>query len=435
MRTKIWHLTIPVIIANITIPLVGLVDTAVMGHLGSAHYIGAVALGSFIFSMVTVTFNFLRAATTGLVAQAFGAGDNASIILHFLRAAVVALAVGMVVILLAVPFIALMRLVISASPQVLDGMALYMGIVVFSAPALCFNMVVLGVLFGLQRVRLCMVQLVLVNCINVVGNLVLVFGFGMKIEGVALATVLAQYIGSGISLYLILRAVGMPALRYLPPFSDLVALPALYRYLGLGRDLIIRTFGLLLGEMLVLSSSASLGDVELAATQLCFIVFRVVAYGLDGFAHAAESLVGEAIGRRDPVMLRSTIHDSCFLAFVIAILMGVVIFALVRPFFHFLTNLADVLALAEGLIVWLCIMPAISVLAFQMDGVFIGATKATIMRNAMVISVLVFMPLVYFGKLWLGLHGVWFAFLILLALRGATLWRRIDKVYETALTP
>ena len=432
MRKKIWRLTLPVVLANVTIPLVGLADTAVMGHFDSAHYIGAVALGSFLFGLVVTTFGFLRMATTGLVAQAHGAGDRRLVILHFLRGAVMGLALGLLVLVLAGPLAGMSRAFLSASDPVMDGMELYVAIVALSAPAACLNMVGLGFLFGLQRVAGCMVQLMAINCINIAGNLVLVLGFGLRVEGVAIATLAAQYSGLAVTTWLVFRAAGHPRTWPWPERGQLLAFSAFREYSGLGRDLTIRTFGILLGELLVLNSSASLGDVELAASQIGFVLFGIVAYGLDGFAHAAECLVGEAVGGRRPTMLRAVVRDSTLLAFLSALGLGLAIMLLAGPLFRVMTSIAEVLAVVDGLVVWMALVPVVAVFAFQMDGVFVGATEAGTMRNAMVFSVLLFLPLLYLGKAWFGLHGIWGAFLFLLALRGLTLGLRLDRVYAKA---
>ena len=432
LRKKIWRLTLPVVLANTTIPMVALVDTAVMGHFDSAHYIGAVAMGGFIFSLVVIAVGFLRMATTGLVAQAFGAGDRAAIVRHLLRGSALALALGLLIVVLSQPLVLVAKAFLPGSDAMLDGMGRYVAIVVFAAPAGCLNMVGLGLLFGLQRVRGCMAQLIAINCMNIAGNLLLVLGFGMRIEGVALATVAAQYGGLVIAAWLVVRALGHPRTWPWPGRAEVLSLPAMREFSGLGRDLTIRTFGLKLGELLLLASAASIGDVELAGTQIGFVLFIVVAYGLDGFAHAAESLVGEAVGGRRPALLRAVVADSMLLAFLAALGMGGAILVLSGPYFRVMTSLPEVLAVADGLILWMALIPVVSVFAFQMDGVFVGATQARTMRDAMVLSVLLFLPLIYFGKAWFGLGGVWAAFILLLALRGLTLGLRLDRVYAKA---
>lgn len=433
LRKRIWQLTVPVILANVTIPLVGLVDTAVMGHLDSAHYIGAVALGSFLFSMVTVSFGFLRMATTGLVAQALGADDRELMLVQLLRGLVLALAMGVLILVLAQPLILVARQVLSGSPEVLDGMARYMTIIAFAGPAVCFNMVVLGLLFGMQRVRACMVQMVVINSVNIIGNLTLVFGFGMKIEGVALATVIAQYTGTLVSFMLMAKGVGFPWQWQWPAMNEIVSFPALKQYLGLGRDLTIRTLGILLGEMIVLNMSAGIDDVMLAASQLCFVLFALISYGLDGFAHAAETLVGAAIGRRDLPGLKAVIRESTLMAFAMALIASLGVAVLGSTFIDFMTSIEEIQVAAKDLMIWMALIPMLSVLAFQMDGVFIGATQAVVMRNAMLVSVLLFLPLAVIGEMLAGIHGIWVAFLILLGLRGITLWIRIGHIYRMAM--
>jgi len=432
LRRKVWAITLPVMLANITIPFVGMVDTAVMGHLGSPHYIGAVALGSFIFSLIATTFGFLRMATTGLVAQAYGAGDQRAIFRHLFRGVFIAVNVGVFILALTPVLLFIARQLLTASEAVLDGMETYISILAFSGPAICFNMVMLGIFFGLQRIRHCMIQLLVINITNIIGNLVLVFGFGLNINGVALATTLAQYMGTLVSMALLIHVLGWPASWLRPVRADFMTFAALREYASLGRDLTIRTVAIVLAEVLVLNAAGSIDDVTLAASQLCFVVFGILAYSLDGFAHAAESLTGAAIGRRDPRGLRLAIWESSLLALMTAMAMSVVIALGGGVFMRLLTSLPAVLAMADHLMIWLVVMPVVSVLAFQMDGVFIGATKARVMRNAMLVSMLLFVPLLYLGGKFAGIEGIWTAFLVLMGLRGVTLWLKLDTVIRAA---
>ena len=280
--------------------------------------------------------------------------------------------------------------------------------------------------------RYCLVQLVVINSVNIGANLVFVFGLGMKIEGVALASVLAQYIGLGVTIALVRACLG-PLRDWRPViWAEAVAFGALSRYAALGRDLTIRTLCIILGEVVVLNASAGMGDAVIAASQLGFVIFGLMAYSLDGFAHAAEALVGTAIGKRDLPELRVAIRESTILAVLTAVLMTVVIFAFGTAFMRVLTSIPEVLAEAETVLFWLAVMPLTSVLAFQMDGVFIGATMARTMRNAMLVSMAVFVPALMVGKSWAGLDGIWIAFNILLALRGLTLWLKVSDVHAEA---
>lgn len=207
---------------------------------------------------------------------------------------------------------------------------------------------------------------------------------------------------------------------------------ALRQYASLGRDLTIRTMAIVLAEVLVLNVAGGIDDVTLAASQLCFVVFGILSYSLDGFAHAAETLTGNAIGRRDPEGLKLAIRESSLMAMLTAVAMAVVVALGGGVFMRFLTSLPEVLELVDSLMIWLVVMPVISVMAFQMDGVFIGATEARVMRNAMLVSLLIFVPLLYLGEHLAGIDGIWIAFLVLLGLRGLTLWLNLDIVFRSA---
>ena len=436
IRRQVWRIAIPVIIANSSVPLVAMVDTGVMGHLAHAYYIGAVALGSFLFSLILAAFGFLRMATTGFVAQAAGAEDHALVLVQCWRGLMVAVILGLVVVALTPFIIALAASTLTMSAEVQAGMAVYLRIVCLAAPAVTVNMVILGVLFGLQRIKATMLQLITINSINIIGNLVLVYGVGMRVEGVALATAAAHYCGLAVSLPLMVSALraGAPLrlsswrASWRASWRGVFDLRALGRYLSLGLDLTIRTSCIILAELFVLNAASGIDDVALAASQVGFVIFGAIAYPLDGFAHAAEALTGTAIGRRDGVMFRHILRETLLLAVVMAAVMAAVL-ALAGPFLiGALTSIPEVIEVSHRILPILVVMPLVSVLAFQMDGVFVGATMGRDMRNAMLVSVAVFVPLVYVFQPWFGLIGIWLAFLLLLGLRGITLWWRIGHI-------
>ena len=428
IRRQVWRIAIPVIIANSSVPLVAMVDTGVMGHLAHAYYIGAVALGSFLFSLILAAFGFLRMATTGFVAQAAGAEDHELVLVQCWRGLMVAVILGLVVVALAPFIIGVAASTLTMSAEVEAGMAVYLRIVCLAAPAVTVNMVILGVLFGLQRIKATMLQLITINSINIIGNLVLVYGVGMRVEGVALATAAAHYCGLVVSLPLMVSALRAGAPLRLLSWRGVFDLRALGRYLSLGLDLTIRTSCIILAELFVLNAASGIDDVALAASQVGFVIFGAIAYPLDGFAHAAEALTGTAIGRRDGVMFRHVLRETLLLALVMAAAMAAVL-ALAGPLLiGALTSIPEVIEVSHRILPILVVMPLVSVLAFQMDGVFVGATMGRDMRNAMLVSVAVFVPLVYVFQPWFGLIGIWLAFLLLLGLRGITLWWRIGHI-------
>jgi MATE family multidrug resistance protein len=432
----IWSISWPIFLANITVPLVGAVDTAMMGRFPDPAYIGGVALGTLVFNFLYFGLGFLRMCTTGLVAQAHGRNDEAEIENLLIRGLIIALTLGSLAIL-ASPIIHLVTSqLLAASSSVERQMQIYVEIRLFAAPAALGNMVLLGCLFGRQQMRLCMVQIMVVNICNLLLNILFVVGFEMKIDGIALASVAAQWAGFIFTLGLIgwqwrgmLRGVMARLFTRTPSWFDL---PAFGQFFSLGLDLILRTMMLLACEAIFLNNAAVLGDMELAAAQLVIVMFGIIAFGLDGYAHAAEALVGDAIGRKDPVMLNLAIKRTNALAFASSLLMGLFILAGEMPIIGALTNQQSLIELTAQQWHWVALMPCASFLAFQMDGIFVGATRGREMRNAMLVSTAVFVALVWVAAPY-GLAGLLAAFTLWLGMRGLTLWLLLPRVIRLAI--
>lgn len=432
----IWSISWPIFLANITVPLVGAVDTAMMGRFPDPAYIGGVALGTLVFNFLYFGLGFLRMCTTGLVAQAHGRNDEVEIEDLLIRGLIIALTLGSLAIL-ASPIIHLVTSqLLTASSSVEHQMQVYVEIRLFAAPAALGNMVLLGCLFGRQQMRLCMVQIMVVNICNLLLNILFVVGFEMKIDGIALASVAAQWAGFIFTLGLIgwqwrgmLRGVMARLLTRTPSWFDL---PAFGQFFSLGLDLILRTMMLLACEAIFLNNAAVLGDMELAAAQLVIVMFGIIAFGLDGYAHAAEALVGDAIGRKDPVMLNLAIKRTNALAFASSLLMGLFILAGEMPIIGALTNQQSLIKLTAQQWHWVALMPCASFLAFQMDGIFVGATRGREMRNAMLVSTAVFVALVWIAAPY-GLAGLLAAFTLWLGMRGLTLWLLLPRVIGLAI--
>ena len=432
----IWSISWPIFLANITVPLVGAFDTAMMGRFPDPAYIGGVALGTLVFNFLYFGLGFLRMCTTGLVAQAHGRNDEAEIENLLIRGLIIALTLGSLAIL-ASPIIHLVTSqLLAASSSVERQMQIYVEIRLFAAPAALGNMVLLGGLIGRQRMRLCMVHIMVVNICNLLLNTLFVVGFEMKIDGIALASVAAQWAGFIFTLGLIgwqwrgmLRGVMARLFTRTPSWFDL---PAFGQFFSLGLDLILRTMMLLTCEAIFLNNAAVLGDMELAAAQLVIVMFGIIAFGLDGYAHAAEALVGDAIGRKDPVMLNLAIKRTNALAFASSLLMGLFILAGEMPIIGALTNQQSLIKLTAQQWHWVALMPCASFLAFQMDGIFVGATRGREMRNAMLVSTAVFVALVWIAAPY-GLAGLLAAFTLWLGMRGLTLWLLLPRVIGLAI--
>ena len=434
----IWRLAWPIIISNVTVPLVGAVDVAMMGRVDDPAFIGGVGLGMMLFNAIYFGMGFLRMGTTGLVAQSQGEDAAAQIARIMVRGLVLACAIGMIIILATPVITSIATAVFSASELVESLMVDYATIRLFAAPAALGNMVVLGVLYGRQQMFGGMLLLLIVNAINLILDFVFVLGLGMTVSGVALASVIAQWSSFLFMMWYINRPgspIGIGRFLHTALFlSALRDRMAYRRFFVLGRDIFIRTALLVFCEALVLNQAAKLGDLDLATCQLVLTLFGILAFALDAFAYAAEALVGEAIGKRNSTDLQIVIRRTNSLAAGMALGIAAILWLGDTVIIRLFTTQAALTAHAQTHWVWACLLAPASFMAFQLDGIFVGATRGQDMRNAMIfsagglgIALLLLAP-------W-GLQGLLAAFVGYLGLRGASLWWHIDRVYAQAGPP
>ena len=437
----IWSLSWPIFLANITVPLVGAVDTAMMGRLDNVAYVGGVGLGALIFNFIYFSFGFLRMGTTGLVAQAHGRNQPDEIVNWLARGLFLAFSLG-IILLLAMPALRWVAVIsFAGSADVETLMVSYLNVRIFAAPAALANMVLIGCLFGRQNMRLCMTHLLVVNLLNLILNIAFVLGLGMDIEGVALASVIAQWTGFIVTISLMKWHWGTMLDGFISHLftglftgrSAWLHWPAFGNFFRLGRDIFIRTMLLLACEAILLNQAAQLGDIELAVCHLMMVIFSMIAFGLDGFAHAAEALVGAAIGRNDRNMLDRAIIRTNSLAVLTAILMALIIWLGRDIIIGLLTQQDELIALTAANWIWVILLAPASWFAFQLDGIFIGATRTGEMRNAMIMTTILFIVLVW-GLREYGISGLMGAFALYLALRGFTLWPYLGRVRKIADT-
>ena len=432
----IWAISWPVLLANITFPLVGAADTAMMGRLEDASFVGGVALGSLVFNFIYFGLGFLRMGTTGLVAQAHGRGDATAIEHHMVRGLVLAFCLGTGFVLATPLVLVLTGVLLAASPAVEALMQQYVGIRLLAVPAAFANMVLLGCLFGRQHMRFVLVQIIFINVTNLTLNILFVLGLGMAIEGVALASVAAQWTGLVLTLVLIrwhwrdlLAGIARRVFRFRPAWFD----PAAFRrFFVIGGDIMIRTVLILLSEAVLLNNAATIGDLSLATAQLVLVMFSLISFGLDGYAHAAEALVGEAIGRRNLPMLDQVVRRTNILAGISALLISILAWAGGPLIIATLTSQADLAAMTLAHWHWVALLAPVAFMAFQMDGIFIGATRSREMRNAMILAFAGFLLAVLVAGGY-GLNGLLAAFTIYLGLRGITLMMRMRHVRAMAM--
>ncbi len=411
------------IASNVSVPLLGIVDTAILGHLPDARFLAAVAVGTTIFGFVYWGFGFLRMGTTGLVAQASGRaqalrrGRELRTLLG--QSVLLGAAIGVAVWLVHAPIVALGIRAIAPPAEVASEADLYCTIRIASAPAVLATYALIGWLVGMQRTRRVLLVVAGTNSVNIVLDLVLVLGFGMRTAGVAAGTAIAEYVGLGLAL-----ALAWPTLRALPGRADRERLrsPAAYRSLAAAnRDLFLRTLCLLFSFAFFTAQGARLGEAVVAANAILLNLLMLVSHGLNGFAHACEALTGRAIGARDPGAFRRAVAASARFSLATALVFAATFGLDGDRLIALFTDLDAVASAARAQLAWLAVLPLIAVWCFLLDGVFVGAMRTRAMRDSMVLATCaVYLPVWYLSR-GLGNTGLWLAFDAFFLARGVGL--------------
>mgnify|MGYP000107743375 CR=1 FL=1 len=424
---RVLAIALPIVLSNATIPILGAVDTGVVGQLGQAAPIGAVGIGAIVLASVYWIFGFLRMGTSGLVAQAHGAGDEVEAGGHLLRALGIGLAAGLALILLQVPVFAGAFRLAPASAEVETLARQYLGIRIWGAPATIALYAVTGWLIAIERTRAVLVLQLVMNGLNVGLDIWFVLGLGWGVQGVALATLIAEWSGLALGLVFARHAL-LLALRQ----GGLWARERLAELVRVNGDIMIRSVLLQGSFTAFMFLGAGQGDVTLAANQVLLQFLEIMAYGLDGFAFAAESLVGQAVGARRPDRLRRAATLTSQWGVAGAALLGGVFWLAGPAIIDLLTTSPEVREMARHYLPWLIVAPLIGIASWMLDGIFIGATRTREMRNAMLVSVAVYAVLVSVLPMVMGNHGLWAALMGLNALRGLTMWRLYPRVAAAA---
>ncbi|QIR84896.1 MATE family efflux transporter [Paracoccus sp. AK26] len=426
---RVLAIALPIVLSNATVPLLGLVDTGVVGQLGRPEPIGAVAIGAVILTSIYWIFGFLRMGTSGLVAQSHGAGDAAETGAHLLRGLAIAAVAGVVFILLqGLVFGAAFR--IAPTSAAVEGLARdYLGIRIWGAPATIALYAITGWLIAVERARAVLLLQLVQNGMNVILSVWFVLGLDLGVPGVAWATLLSEWCGLGIGLWMARRAIGQ-GLRA----AGLFGRDRLVRLARVNSDIMIRSVLLQASFTSFVFLGAGQGDVTLAANQVLLQFLSIIAYALDGFAFAAESLVGQAVGARRPDGVRRASRLTSAWGIGGAVTLAVVFWLGGGAIIDLLTTSPAVRAEARVYLVWVGLAPLIGVAAWMLDGIFIGATLTRDMRVAMIWSTLVFLAAVLLlPPIW-GNHGLWAALMALNLSRGITMALRYPRA-ETAAMP
>lgn len=428
-HSRVLKIALPIVLANATVPILGLVDTGVVGQIGLAAPIGAVGIGAIIITSIYWVFGFLRMGTTGLTGQAHGAGRSGEVTALLVRSILIGGLGGLAIIVLQYPLFAGAFRLSPASAEVEDLARGYMAIRVWSAPAAIAIFGVTGWLIALERTRGVLGLQLWMNGLNIALDLWFVLGLGWGVQGVALATFLAEWSGLALALWLCRDAFSGPAWRDWPRIFDAVRLK---RMLAVNTDILIRSL-MLMGVMVsFLFLASGFGDVTLAANQVLLQFVTLTAYVLDGFAFSTEALVGQAVGAANVTRMRRGIAVSTFWALVGVALLTLAFSVGGGAIVNVMAKAANVRAEARIYLPYLLLVPLLGVASWMLDGIFIGATRTRDMRNMAVLSVLAYGLAVLVLVPLYGNHGLWIALLLSYVLRALTLALRYPALERAA---
>lgn len=427
---RILRLALPNILSNLTIPLLGMIDLALAGHLEDAYAIGGIAIATTIFNLIYWNFAFLRMGTTGLTAQSHGAGDKEAMGRNLVQSLVIGLAGGLLILLFQKPLFGIARWILSPEPQLTTYAAIYYNIVIWGAPASLCTYALNGWLIGMQNTWWPMLVSIVTNVINIAISATLVIIYGYGIDGIATGTVIAQYIGAtllalgGYFLFIRKKGVELP--------QNLASLRiGLRRYFSTNIHILLRTMLLALVSLFFTYAGTQQGALTLAANALLYQFFTLYSYFIDGFAYAAEAVVGHFYGMREHTSLRLSIRKLVTWGFFLALGTCMIYILVAEPFLGVLTDKADVIAYARNYLFWVYLLPFTGFVAFLYDGIFVGVTATKSMLWSMFVAVLVFFALFYGLPIQDANHALWAAFISYLAVRGVMqvlISRRIEGI-------
>jgi MATE family multidrug resistance protein len=415
---RVLRIALPIVIANATVPILGAVDTGVVGQLGAAAPIGAVGLGAVVLASLYWVFGFLRMGTTGLVAQAHGAGDAAEVAANLARALLIGGVAGLAIIVAQVPLFAAAFRLAPASAEVENLARDYLAIRIWGAPATISMYALTGWLIALERSRAVLAVQLWMNGLNVALDLWFVLGLGWGVGGVATATLLAEWTGLAFALWLARDAL---AGGYWRSAARLFARRQLARMARVNADIMVRSVLLQAAFTSFLFLGAGLGDVTLAANQVLAQFLSITAFALDGFAFAAETLTGQALGARAPKTLRRAAIVTSQWGVGGALVLSVTFWLFGASIIDIMTTAPEVRATARLYLPWMLAAPLIGIASWMLDGIFIGTTLTREMRNAMLVSVAIYVAAVLLLVPAFGNHGLWAALMVLNTARGLTM--------------
>ena len=419
-KKQIILLSIPVFFSNIAIPLVGMVDTGLMGNLGETKYLAATSVATSVMTMIIWSFGFLRMGTVGIVAQAFGRSDYREIVKTLLRNFVIALIVAFIILIFTPLIKSLINHFFSTSNDTEVLINTYLNVRVFSVPAELVIYILIGFYLGIQKTKISSFLIIIMSILNIVFSSLLVLSFNLNVFGVALGTLIASYITVTIFLIFTYNYI-IKKFKVIPKFDNLIIRSKLLKLLNINLDIFIRTLFLTFSFLWITYLGSKIGEDYLAVNTILLQFIILAAFFLDAYAFSTEGVVGFAIGRRNEKSFLTVVKNSIQLSFITAVIISLFYLIFFKEIIYIITDIEILRFISFQHILWIIIIPLVACSCYQLDGIFIGASQTKEIRNAMIVSVIGYIGVSILLTRYLGNHGIWFSLLLFMIFRSITL--------------
>jgi len=426
-KKQIILLSIPVFFSNLAIPLVGIVDTGLMGNLGETKYLAATSIATSVMTMVVWSFGFLRMGTVGIVSQAYGRGDYREIVRTIIRNFVIALAIALVIIIFKPLINISIQHFFNTSEEVQKLINTYLNVRVFSVPAELAIYILVGFYLGIQKTKISSFMIVTLSLLNIVFSSVFVLTYNLDVFGVALGTLFASFITVIIFSLFTYRFI-IKKFKLIPRFEKIVVQSKLLKLFNINLDIFIRTLILTFAFLWVNYLGSKLGEDYLAVNTILMQFIILASFFLDAYAFSTEGIVGFTIGRKTKNSFLSVVKNSIQISFITALIVSFVYIIFFKQIINIITDIELLRFISYKHFLWIIIIPPIASFCYQLDGIFIGASQTREMRNAMIISVTSFIVISIYLTKYFGNHGLWFSLMCFMILRSITLKFYFNKI-------
>ena len=419
-KKQIFLLSIPVFFSNLAIPLVGIIDTGLMGNLGETKFLAATSIATSVMTMLVVSFGFLRSGTVGIVAQAYGRSDYREIVKTLLRNLIIALIISFIILIFTPLIKHLITKLFLPSDETEVLINTYLNVRIFSIPAELIIFILVGFYLGIQKTKISSLLLITLSTFNIVFSSLLVLTFELNVFGVAMGTLIASYITLIVFLFYTYYYI-INKFKVIPRFERLIIKTKIYKLFYINFDIFIRTVFLTFAFLWIAYLGSKIGEDHLAVNTILLQFILLSSFFLDAYAFSTEGLVGYSIGKKNKNSFQLLIKNSIFLSFITGIILSLIYVLFFKKIINLITDIEILRFFAFQHAIWIFIIPPIASFCYQLDGIFVGASQTKEMRNAMVISVLCFVVISFYLSRSIGNHGIWLSLLLFMILRSLTL--------------